>query len=174
MTTNESLFLQSEHGERDFAGYRNFLKHCQEFAQDYETVQRLWFDAPLYLETDAFLNYLFHDAENTPSFEFNLNREPRKLGKAERVSEILRWAPKFAAWVSSSDDPRWRERYSKLVQSRLERQDRRNHRGRRPRSGRLSKLHERPQTKQILNSANNTIEAIQKAWKALLHGPARE
>jgi hypothetical protein len=174
---NESLFLQSERGERDFAGYRNFLKHYQEFAQQYEAVQRMWVDAPLYLETDAFLNYLFHDAEGTPSFDFYVNRQPRKLGKAERGAEIAMWVPKFAAWVNRSDDVRWRERYSELVQRLLakDRIDDLTLGDAKEVVDCLNCMNARKLNKyKFLNPSNNHIDAIQKAWKTLLHSAARE
>jgi hypothetical protein len=72
-----ALFEAPGGAEGGFASYQRFLKHYNEFAAAYAGVQRLWPDAPLFLETDAFLNYLFHEAEGKPSFEFYSKREPR-------------------------------------------------------------------------------------------------
>ncbi len=75
----DSLFASSGKTARDFASYRNFLKHYNELAQEYATVQRLWPNAPLFIEMDAFLNHLFHEAEGTPARTFYEERNPRTL-----------------------------------------------------------------------------------------------
>jgi hypothetical protein len=52
---DDSLFPASDGPERGFASYQRFLKHYAEFAATYAGVQQLWKEAPLFLETDAFL-----------------------------------------------------------------------------------------------------------------------
>jgi hypothetical protein len=79
----DSLFVSSGKTARDFASYRNFLKYYNELAQEYTTVQRLWPNAPLFIEMDAFLNYLFHEAEGTPARPFYDSHDPRTLTGAE-------------------------------------------------------------------------------------------
>lgn len=108
--------------EGDFVDYQQFLKHYSEFAASYSSVQRLWDDSPLFLETDAFLNYLFHEADGTPSLAFCGEEKPRKLSKVERKAEIEKWAPMFSKWAKNKPDERWREGNSATIR-RLLRKD---------------------------------------------------
>jgi hypothetical protein len=59
----------------DFADYPYFLEEYQRFANDYMSCgEREWPEQPLYLETDKFLNFLFHHAEGTPSKKYKTKR----------------------------------------------------------------------------------------------------
>jgi hypothetical protein len=172
-----ALFEAPGGAEGGFASYQRFLKHYNEFAAAYAGVQRLWPDAPLFLETDAFLNYLFHEAEGKPSFEFYSKREPRKLDKIERQTEIEKWAPLFGKWARSAGDQRWRERRAATVKKLLEKDH-------------IDEL-TASEVKQVvdclncmnalqlikykfLNPNNNIVEKIRAAWKKLVHGHGSE
>jgi hypothetical protein len=156
-----------------FASYRNFLQCYKELAQEYEERQRLWPDAPLFIETDTFLNYLFHEAEGRPAFAFHDSRELRNLTKSERHEELARWASRFANWLRSASDETYRVQNAQLIRRLLAKD-------------RIDAL-TRDEVRQVidclycmnsqqlikhkfLNPSNNDLEAIQKAWKVLLHG----
>jgi PLD-like domain len=115
----DSLFKSSRKDARDFASYRNFLKCYNELAQEYTIVQRLWPNGALFIETDTFLNYLFHEAEGTPAFEFYDRHDPRTLTKAQRSEELAKWAPRFAAWVRTSHDETYRFQRCQLIRTLL-------------------------------------------------------
>jgi hypothetical protein len=91
-----------------FGDYAAFLTCYGELAGVYaNTGPRLWTSLPLYLETDAFLNFLFHDAQGRPSKQF-VRRPPRNLSDAQRLAEVSKYRAEFAKWVHN--DPR-AERY---------------------------------------------------------------
>ena len=138
-------------------------------------VQRLWPDAPRFLEIDALLNYLFHEAENMPSFAYYVHHEPRQLIEQERSAEVERWARSFAKWVQKDSNPRWREKRSTTIRKLLAKE-------------RIDDL-TRDEVKDVvhcmncmtshplnrhrfLNPANNELDAITRAWKVLVHGRA--
>ncbi len=174
---SDSLFAAAGKTARDFASYRKFLEHYKELAQEYSAVQRLWPNDPLFLETDAFLNYLFHEAEGTPARVFYDKRDPRALTKAERTAEIGKWAPEFAAWVRTSHDQDWRQRHSQVIRKLLAK-DRIDELGRdevREAVDCLNCMHaHRLIRHKFLNPANNDVGTIRKAWKILLHGTGKE
>jgi len=172
----DSLFKSSDKTARDFASYRNFLKFYRELADDYRSVQRLWPNGSLFIETDTFLNYLFHEAEGTPSFEFYDKAEPRNLTKAQRSEELKKWAPKFATWVGTSHDEAYRFERCELVR-RLLAKDRMDELTRdevREVVDCLHCMHSQQLIRhKFLNPENNELEAIRKAWKTLLHGEGK-
>jgi len=96
---DDTLFQTPEGAGGDFASYQRFLKHYNEFAAAYAAVQRLRKDLPLFLETDGFLNYLFHEAPGTNKGRQSAidGRTTRHAGyaisqqKRKRVEEIFGW-----------------------------------------------------------------------------------
>jgi hypothetical protein len=170
---SDSLFNISDAKTRDFAGYRKFLKYYQELASQYSKVQRLWPDGSLFIETDTFLNYLFHEAEGTPSFEFYDRADARNLTKEQRSEELEKWAAKFAKWIGNSRDEDYRFERCKLVKKLLAKDiiDDLSRDGVREVVDCLHCMHSQQLIRhKFLNPANNDLEAIQKAWKTLLHG----
>lgn len=169
----DSLFNIPDAKTRDSAGYRRFLKHYQEFAIQYKNIQRLWPEHALFIETDTFLNYLFHEAEGTPAFEFRDKTYARHLTKEQRTEELETWAPKFAKWIGNSPDEDYRFERCKLVQ-RLLAKDVIDDLSRDDIRAVVDCLHcmcsQQLNRHKFLNPANNKLEAIQKAWKTLLHG----
>jgi hypothetical protein len=173
---SDKLFDLAE-GDKLFASYQVSLKQYKALADEYASIQRLWIDAPLFLELDSFLNYLYHTAEGRPSFAYHDVEEPRKLAAEERRRELGEHAAAFREWASHSPDERWREIYSKRIQGLLAK-------------GHIDDL-VAGEAKQVvdclncmnayqlnkhkfLNPGNNSIEAIRSAWKALLHGSGNE
>jgi hypothetical protein len=155
--------------------YDVFRKRYDELAETYRGIQRLWRTEPLYLETDAFLNFLFHSAQGTPSKQFT-KKSPRKLSASRKLAEIKRHATEFAKVVRESKDhggkmdrvQRWRTVRNLLRESRIKRLT-------------------LPEVKQVLDcfhclqkrsfykekfvdSSNNNLGTIRSAWARVLHG----
>ncbi len=169
----DGLFKSSKKEARDFASYRNFLKCYNELAKDYARVQRLWPNGALFIETDTFLNYLFHEAEGTPAFEFYVRHDPRTLTNAQRSEELAKWARRFATWVRTSQDETYRFQRCQLIRTLLAK-DRLDDLSRGEIQQVVDCLHcmhsQQLIRHKFLNPANNDLEAIRKAWKILLHG----
>ena len=87
--------------ERKFLNYESLLNQYKDFADKYESIQRIWKSIPIYFETDCFLNYLFHNAYGTPSNEYQKKR-PRQLTNAQQISEIKKYARVFKIDIEKS------------------------------------------------------------------------
>ncbi len=155
-----------------FLDYEGFLRAYHDFANEYARGRRVWQDAPLYFETDSFLNYLFHEAPRTPSKRY-AGGQPRRLSEQRRREEIRRYASRFREWISEGGDDRWREDTSRVFRGLLSR----NNVGRLRRrdveeiAGRLQCLKAmRIRRVQFLNPRNNRIDTIRGAWEKLIYG----
>ena len=160
------------------SNYRQFLANYGEIAAIYSEVQRLW-DAPLFLEVDAFLNFLFHDAHDRPSFAFwGADRAKNNMTDASRRSEIARRAPEFERW--SIDHPEERaDRVERLitVQKLLKKERIRDLGWSEIRSvaNCLHAMGARQLNKhKFLNPQNNELETICDAWAKLLFSEGTE
>ncbi len=159
----------------EFRDYPSFLNYYKEFAESYSIIQRLWPKSPLYFETDAFLNYLFHEAPGEPSKKYR-TKKPRPLDVG--MKEVRKYAPMFSQWLASpkakgKEGPQIRLKRSGIIKTKLSpvrieditKNDVRevveclNCMG----SYALNKT-------RFLNQANNNLKSIKKAWKILLHG----
>ncbi len=80
----------------DFADYQYFLEQYGLFAEAYISCGgRDRPEQPLYLETDKFLNFLFHH-EGEPSKEYTSSSKPhRNLADVDRVSEIKKYRARY-------------------------------------------------------------------------------
>ena len=161
----------------EFCDYSRFLRCYKEFAETYSRMQRLWPKSPQYFETDAFLNYLFHEARRKPSNKYR-RQKPRQLDRIARENEIIKYAAMFRNWISSAETrgkegPQIRLDRSRIIKVKLN-QDRiaeisRNDVGEVVQclncmgSNALNKT-------RFLNRANNDLKSIRNAWKTLLHG----
>lgn len=178
-TPPDTLFHPPERGGRTFGTYQTFLKHYQELATIYAGIQRCWNNAPLFLETDAFLNYLFHDAEGTPAHEYYDQTQPRRLNTKERQQEISTAAASFAKWLAKNPNHRWRETHAATIQALLNKEhlDDLTVQEAKTVVDCLNCMNARQLNKyKFLKTENNTIENIRDAWKHLLHdnGPEQE
>ncbi len=91
-------------GRINFSGFSAFVSCYAELAKIYEqSGSRVWPSLPLYLETDAFLNFLFHDARGCPSKRF-ANQPARNLSASQRAGEIKKYKKSFVHWIRT--DPR--------------------------------------------------------------------
>lgn len=161
---------------KKFKSYQQFISSYKELAAGYSKVQRLWSDAPLFLEIDSFLNYLFHEAPGQPSFAFYETADPRKLSAVERDSEIQTHAKGFKAWALTQTDERWREQYSHLIQGLLDktRIDALTIVEVKEVVDCLNCMNARQLNKfKFLQPHNNSISAITAAWRNLLFGNGR-
>lgn len=176
MKTRCVLPKAPDEGPRGGIGdYDVFRKRYDEFAETYRRIQRLWRDKPLYLETDAFLNFLFHTAPGRPSKPFT-KKSPRKLTAPERLAEIKRHAAAFAREVRSSQDHggktdrvrRWRTVRKLLREARIKHLT--------VPEVRLVLdcfhcLHKRSFYKdKFVDPSSNKLSTIRTAWARVLHG----
>jgi hypothetical protein len=152
-----------------FRDYNKFLRYYKEFANIYKKIQRLNKNSYLYFETDAFLDYLYHHATNTPSKNYD-KKKPRKLNEAQRKKEIKKYALKFKVWFNKNKD-NFREKASKKIKKLL-------------RKDKIEKL-TKNEVEEIISQFNcmnsyvinkvkflnnNNLEVIRKAWKNLIYG----
>lgn len=156
------------------SNYRQFLKNYREISSIYESAQRVWPDAPSFLEVDAFLNYLFHEAEDRPSFAFYGDVPKSNMDADGRVEEITRRAPAFARWCAEHPEEQ-SDRLDRLttVQTLLqkERIDELSWEDARSVTDRLHAMGARQLNKyKFLNPSNNSIEVVRSAWSDLLFG----
>jgi len=166
-------FAGSGESERT-SNYRQFLKNYREIASLYESVQRIWPTAPLFLEVDAFLNYLFHEAPYRPSFAYWGNVSKSTMDAAGRQQEITTRAPDFARWCTEHPDEESDRMDRLLTVQKLLQRDRISELSwldARSVADRLHAMGARQLNKyKFLNGTNNTIEAIRSAWTDLLFG----
>ena len=167
------LFAGSRETERA-SNYRQFLKNYREISSIYESVQRVWPDAPLFLEVDAFLNYLFNEADDRPSFAFNGDVPKNSMDASGRVEEISRRTPYFARWCAEHPEEQT-DRMDRLatVQALLqkERIDELSWEDARSVVDRLHAMGARQFNKyKFLNPSNNSIEVVRSSWSDLLFG----
>jgi hypothetical protein len=171
---SDSLFKEPEQvSHKKFKSYQQFISSYKELAAGYLRVQRLWQDAPLFLEVDSFLNYLFHQAPGQPSFAFYEATEPRILSPAGRDAEIENHAAVFKDWALTQQDERWRESSSNLIRGLLDKDriDTLTIEEAKEVVDCLNCMNARQLNKfKFLQPHNNDISNIRLAWKDLLFG----
>lgn len=155
-----------------FYDYQAFLHSYEDFSFIYKAIQRVWRNAPLYFETDSFLNYLFHEHSKIPSKKYE-KAKPRQLNEKLCRLEIRRYAKQFKTWIAKGGDSRWRERSSRLIRQRLSKINI----SKIKRSDVSDIVDQLPSLNSVhiarskfLNPENNSIQAIRSAWNILLHG----
>lgn len=156
--------------------YGQFLQHYCELAEIYESEQRLWKNAPLYLEVDAFLNFLYHE-EDRPSERFKA-AAARHITAAEREKDLRHYAKAFAAWLKNNPGEKaWRMERLETVKNLLAK-DRIEELDRKGVVAVLDCIHAMgalPWPKaQFLDSPQNKLGVIRRAWKELLFGSGNE
>lgn len=172
---DQSLFACKE---AESAGlYGQFLQHYRELAEIYESEQRIWKDAPLYVEVDAFLNFLFHEGAK-PSEPFRSPAGPRQLTMGQRKEAVRQHASEFAAWLNAHlGEKEWRTTRLHTVQNLLAKDaiGNLNMDGVHKVLDCIHAMGALPWPKmQFLQAPQNTIEAIRKAWSELLFGEGNE
>lgn len=159
-----------------FLDYENFCQSYADFADIYKNIQRVWPRAPLYLEIDSFLNYLYHEHQNIPSKAYD-KKEPRRLDRAVRIREITRYAKQYKVWaLSRKIDERWREKNARAIQQLLSEDNIKKLSWRKVKRvvDQLNSLNSvKIARKKFLNPRNNTLKEIKEAWRYLLYGSDR-
>jgi hypothetical protein len=158
-----------------FRGYKAFLTSYREFAETYVGVGgRLFPNAPLYIETDMFLNYLFHD-DGEPSKKYEKEQSPRNMTKNQQRAEVGRQAKRFRKWTEIDEND--------AVAQIRKRTERSSEIGRLLAQNRVGKIGWSEVTKvakilhcmkryrtRFLNPQNNRLSAVREEWRFLLHG----
>ena len=153
--------------------YAQYLQKYKELAGLYESQQRLWGDAPIFLEVDAFLNFLFH-GEGRPSEPYKGPVPARSLSEEAREAAIAHLAPAFAKWLAERSDQK-AERVQRLHTVRkLLSKDQIEFLDMKDVNAVLDCIHAMgalpwPRLN-FLGSPINTIENIRDAWSKLLFG----
>lgn len=82
-------------GAGAFADYPHFLEVYRRFANDYVSCGKPERPGqPLYLETDKFLNFLFHEDADKPSRDYR-SKVHRDLPERERIREIRKYRARY-------------------------------------------------------------------------------
>lgn len=155
-----------------FKEYALVVNDYFDFAELYEKhVGRIIPKLPLYQETDAFFNYLFHEHPNTPSNEYS-RKASRKLNKKQFESELKDYSLQFREWMRrypQSEDYRLsniktiktlltKEHLNKLTLNDVDQV-----------VGCFHCMKSMPINKfRFLNKDNNNIKMIKQQWKNLL------
>ena len=169
--------ISHEGKPQNFLDYGYFRDRYHDFAKKYSTVQRISPDMPLYLEVDAFLDFLFHHGTR-PSFKYRRIRgkpllPPRELSSEEKVKEIQRYAPLFRQWVEDGHDIIWRQSSSRLIRKKLKANNITSLQRHEVAEvvEQLNCMNSLPLNKtRFLNPQNNDINTIRSAWSQLLYG----
>jgi hypothetical protein len=150
-----------------FSDYQYFLEKYERFVRDYLTSGvRDVPEVPIYFETDAFLDFLFHYGDQ-PSQPFK-TEPPRSLSDSDRVREIAAARVRFR---NSGEDKTYHREPSETIR-RLLKQTHVMH---------LSQAEIR-EVARSLNCfgrnglarsrfiRNNRLSVVRKAWHGLIHG----
>lgn len=106
-----------------FGDYDAFLQFYADLGRAYKAVPRIWKNAPLNFELDAFLNYLYRTAPGSPSRAYAKKR-PRSLTAAHQRQQIRKYALMFAAAYEHDDineSSTWRSERATEVRRLLDR-----------------------------------------------------
>lgn len=125
-----------------------------------------------YHELDAFLNYLFHEDENKPSFKY-LKENFRELSDSKRIIEIRKYKIKFKKWLKSNPDyVSYRKGVIDLIQSKLNKKSivKLDRKGLKEIISSLHTMKSLPLNKsKFLNLQNNDLSTIKNSFNILLH-----
>jgi hypothetical protein len=158
-----------------FRDYKAFLTAYRDFADTYVgTGSRLFPKVPLYIETDMFLNYLFHD-DGKPSKKYEKAKSPRDMTKQQQRAEVRKQANRFRKWTEIEEN-RAKEQISKRKErssevTRLLAENRIGKIGW-TEIGKITKILHcmKRYRSRFLDAENNSLSAIRNEWRFLLHG----
>jgi len=154
-----------------FGDYSDFLKCYGRFVKVYRRLDRVWPDVPLYLETDALLDFLLPYGDRLS--QAYTRQSPRELTEQKQQAEINMYALKFQAWARERHkDGLWRKNNSREIRrllspTRIEVLSRSDIRGV---AQRLNCMGDPRVRNRFLQPSNNPIRNIRNAWQTLLHG----
>ena len=153
-----------------FADYEPFRTAYRQLSAEYAKFGRAWPNVPLFLEVDAFLDYLFHH-NGKPSHPYT-KKQPRRLSPTEQRSEIATHARAFQKWADPAE-----------ANDRLQRATALQSLVNQKRIGSLTTsdirsvlsilncMHDERVKRRVLE--NNDYRTIRDAWKDLLYGSAQ-
>jgi hypothetical protein len=157
-----------------FMDYPEFLDCYREMVAIYASLPRLWQDLPIYLETDAFMDYLYHH-DGKPSKPY-LKLPPRKLNPLQQRSEVLKFARRFqASDRAGSDNRQWRSERQKRVQILLSptNSSKLDRKGITEVARLLNCMGDARVRDRFLKHPQNSIAIVRDAWSLLLHSNNR-
>lgn len=159
---------------RNFKDYQDNIVLYNHFMRSYENIgSRILNKLSSYHELDAFLNFLFHEQDDTPS-HFYLDKPYRPLTEKQQLSEIKKYKSEFRNWINNNKDfEDYRVNRVKVLQKKLD----------------IAKIDEISKEDIIevvdvlhtmnshalnrykfLNPKNNDLKTIKKSFKILLYG----
>lgn len=126
-----------------------------------------------YHELDAFLNFLFHEHKNIPSFKYLKEKGYRKLNDAQRNMEVKKYKSDFKGWLKDhSTYQDYREKGILTVQKKLSQKniDKLDRDSLREIVGTLHSMKSLALNKaRFLNPKNNDLKVIINSFTILLH-----
>jgi hypothetical protein len=159
-----------------FRDYKRFMTSYSELADSYIAVgARLFPKAPLHIEVDMFLNYLFHE-DGEPSKKFSTSSSPRNLTKTQKQLELTKQTRRFKKWAAKRGNAALSEIKKRTNNSseirKLLAKDHVNGIGW-PDVRKVAKILHcmRRNRTRFLNSKNNSLARIKNEWEYLLHEP---
>jgi len=155
-----------------FRDYYVFLSRYNDFVEKYQSTKRLW-NIPIYLETDCFLDYLFHH-DKKPSYKYILSK-PRNLTENKKIIEIQKYKEYFKKYIKSlgHDEQKKRLNIRNHINNYLSVNEINNltHDRIEEIIGYFNSMHRFAiNRKRFLNEKNNSLFEITKNWNNLLHG----
>ena len=159
---------------KNFKDYQDSIVLYNHFKDTYEKInERILPKLPIYHELDAFLNFLFHEQENTPSHKY-LKKPYRTLTDKERISEIAKYKKEFKDWLQVNPDfENYRAKNITLFKKLLSENNVKNisRKDLEKVIGGLHTMNSHALNKfRFLNPKNNDLKVIRQSLLVLLHG----
>lgn len=99
----KSINISKEKIKKKFLDYPLLLEEYKTLTKMYSGIQRVYPNAPLYLEIDTFLNYLYHEAPRTPSNSYK-DKPARYLSEKAQLQAIKKYAKEFNYFCKNSEN----------------------------------------------------------------------
>ena len=159
---------------KNFKDYQDSIVLYNHFKSEYMKIgSRILPNLPIYHELDAFLNFLFNEQKNRPSHKY-LEKPYRKLSDTKRLSEIKKYKEEFKNWLRKNKTfENYRLRNIKKVQEKLSVSNLQKM-SRKDLEDVINCLHTMNSHAlnryKFLNTKNNNLSDIKKAFDILIHG----
>lgn len=159
---------------RNFKDYQDNISFYNNLLKIYKSDRkRLLPKLTEYHELDAFLNFLFHEHKNIPSFKYLKEKDYRKLNDAQRIMEVKKYKSDFKVWLKDhSTYQNYREKGILIVQKKLSPKniDKLDSDSLREVVGTLHSMKSLALNKaRFLNPKNNDLKVIINSFTILLH-----
>ena len=159
---------------KNFKDYQDSIVLYNHFKATYEGLdKRILPKLPVYHELDAFLNFLFHEQKNRPSYKY-LKNDFRKLSDPKKIFEIKKYKKEFKIRISKNKTfENYRFENIKKAQDKLSK----SNLGKMTRKDLesvincLHTMNSHPLNRfKFLNPKNNNLKDIKEAFDTLIHG----